>query len=192
MILDFIRLWPMLQGCLVRSRGNITMEHSVRQARVRNNCALVCLLAFCLLASRFAGEDFGGGVDALWRTPLIIGGVCAYLILRRIIYKIIMATNPPVRNDTETRLAIHSALYNYFIVAVFAMLTAFGVMSLFSIEDAIKSYVLLGIFALFLLLALLRISQILSANCSGLRMFLYLCALELLPLGALVATALIL
>jgi hypothetical protein len=50
---DYFRLWPLLTGCLVRSRGNVEIEHSLGMARSRNRCGLVGLGILALLADRY-------------------------------------------------------------------------------------------------------------------------------------------
>jgi len=193
-ILDFIRLWPMLQACMIRARGNISMEHSVRQARVRNHCAQICLLIFCIIAScyYFAGEEFLSQLDLGWRSLAIIGIMCGYLILRSLIYRLVSTAWPLPRADSETRTAVHTALYNYFLIAVCTMLLAIGIMSLLRVPYDARRLGLLIIIGFFWLLSLVRTGQILRGNCTGLGMFLYLCALEILPTTVLVAIALIL
>jgi len=193
-VLDFIRLWPMLRSCMIRARGNISMEHSLRQARVRSRCAWICLLAFCLMADcyNFAGDGFLPDLQAEWRVPVCLGLMLGYLIFRKLSFHITLGCQPLLRCDSETQRAIHTALFNYFIVAVSFALLLILIFSIFAVPYGTRRAILLWIYGFFILLSIVRTGQILLPYCSGLGMFLYLCALEILPLAALLVTVLLL
>ena len=72
------------------------------------------------------------------------------------------------------------------------MLPTVGILALAGVNDLTVKTVILAETAFIYLVYLIRKSQILSMVCGPLQVFLYLCALEVLPTGLLVASALFL
>jgi len=193
-ILDLIRILPTLKSCMIRSRGNVSMEHSMSQARMRNRCGAIMLLSFCLIADRhnFAGADFAAWVPSSLHCLSIIALMVAYLLVRKIIFSLVISAWPLTHSDSETSAALHTSLYNYFIVGMLILLPVVAILDALKLQNTVIQQVALGILGFFFLLTIIRLGQILRTNCSGLGMFLYLCALEILPLGALILAALFL
>ena len=74
---------------------------------------------------------------------------------------------------------------------VLLMLATAGILFLFKLPDQLIRTVLYLEIAGIYLVFLIRRTQILSLSCNHFRTFLYLCALELIPTAALIASALL-
>ena len=111
----------------------------------------------------------------------------AYALLRRFLTRV---AEPRRINYDTWRLAATSG-YNYFIVLTLVLVATAGISSIAGVNELmvkrILQYEIAVIFAVFLL----RRTQILSNACNQFTAFLYLCALEILPAGLLVASAII-
>lgn len=184
---DYLKLLPLLRGSLVRSRGNIEIEHSVSQARNRNRCASVALFIFVLMADRYSlyPAPFLEKLPQELRVAATLGVLSAFILLRFLIFRAIRLS----RTDSESRSAVHSALYNYFLAFLPLMLATLALLWAFKTPDSFLRWALWLETAAFLGLALLRESQILAGKYSPLQTFLYLCALELIPLACLTIPA---
>ncbi len=190
---DFFSLWPLLSGCLVRSRGNVEIEHSVSQARNRNRCAAVGVFILCLLSDRYSlyNADFLKAIPSWWRVAFQVGVAAAFLLLRQFVY-VLIDTITRTKMDSENRIAAHRALYNYFLAALPLLLATVAIMWMFHLPDSSVRWALLTELAVALTIALIREGQILRSKHSGLQTFLYLCGLELIPVAALVLSAMFL
>jgi len=186
---NFLFLLPHLAYCLGRARGNVSLQHSISTARIRNILAAANLIPFCLLADRFAfyRPAFWNLIPSGWSVPATIGIATAFLLLRGILY----LTLKPRKVNSEVYDAARCTLYNYLIIhmvismALFMMLYAFRVPS-----NAIRS-ILLHLLGVVYLAGTVRCAQIFSSVFSGIRTFLYLCALEFIPLASLIASAIV-
>ena len=189
---DYISLWPMLADCLVRSRGNVSMEHSLGDARNRNTAFYISLLCFCLIADRY--HLLGSGIPDSFRPELRVavtaGLLIAYLLLRSMLWALILIVEPPGRADAEMRAVMHKGPRNYFVVAVALLLAVTALFSAMGVDGTAARAVMWVIIGVLFLLMLVRIGQIFRAHCSYVATILYLCTLEILPLGALTVAAL--
>ena len=187
---DYFRLLPLLGGCLVRSRGNMEIEHSVSQARNRGRCAVVGMGILALLADRYGlcRADFMSDIAPQWTAAALFGLLAAYLLLRGLLNVLIGKR----RLDSESRAASFRALYNYFLAVLPLMLLSVGLLALFGASDSVVRAVILSEIIASLLLTFVRKWQIFRSAYSALQTFLYLCGLELLPLAALIVPAAVL
>ena len=187
---DYFRVWQLLAGCIVRSRGNIEIEHSLGMARSRNRCALVGLAVLCLLADRYGlwPAAFLNGIAPGIRVAAPLGVAVAYLLLRAALAGVFRRK----KLDSEGRAASSRALWNYFLAALPLMLLSAAVFWLFHVGDAAARWVLWAELFVVLAITLLREGQILRTKYFVLQTFLYLCGLELIPLATLIAVAAVL
>ena len=184
---DMIDISPDLWDCVRRSRGNVSLEHSVSKSRSRNWAAFFCLIPFCLLADRYRlyPAEWMQSLPLGWSLAAAFGLALFYILFRKVMF---LAARPR-RIKGETGDAAFRTLYTFFIFATAIMLLTAGILHFFKTgETAIRS-VLLWESALAWAFSTLRAGQILRTQCSGLTTFLYLCALEFLPLGLLIAGA---
>ncbi len=187
---DYLQLQPLLAGSLLRARGNIEIEHSVSQARNRNRCAFAGGFILCILADRYRlyPAEFIAELPAHYRVAAILGVLAAFILLRKFLYVMINTVSRP-KLDSESRLAVHRALYNYCLAVLPLMLVSVMVLWLFRAQDGAVRIVLWVELIVFWFITLLREGQILLSKHTGFQTFLYLCGLELLPVAALVISA---
>lgn len=186
---SFIHLIPFIADSLLRARGSVALESSVRVSRDRNMVAMVMFLPMLLLSWRYRlyNPSFiaDAGPDA--RMGLIAAVFAGYLLLRLFMYVFLK----PRRRYEQFQVA-HHATYTFFILLVILLLFTAGIMYVFGASDATIRLILYLETAFVYLLFLLRRAQILSLSCNHLRTFLYLCGLEILPTAALVVSAVLL
>lgn len=185
----FFHLAPYLADAVFRARGSEALEFSVRVTRERNLFAYILLIPAVLVISRYRLYDpsFIQNLPDGWRLPALAGVLAAYLLVRLIIYLILK----PRRRFEYFRLA-HRLIYTFFILFMLVALPAIGLMTLVEANDVIIRTVLYVLLAVVYFIYLVRKTQILSLSCGGLRTFLYLCALELIPTAALIVSAVVL
>lgn len=186
---NFMQLVPYLADSFLRARGSSALENSVRVSRDRNTVALVMLLPAQLLVFRYRlyNPDFmawQSGDRRIWIIAAVFG---VYFILRIFTYLLLKP-----RRRYEAYQTAHHAAYTFFILMVLLMLLTAGGMFLFKAPDQLIRTVLYAEAIAVYFVFLIRRAQILSLSCNHFRTFLYLCALELIPTAALVASALLL
>ena len=183
---DLIRLYPQLLRCMSRWKGNLELEHSVSLARTRNNVALVAGIAVCLIADRWQLADPSFRQDApesfkLAITAALLTGTAALHRLFYVATKFRSLTN-------EYASTLRHTVFNYLILLTSLMLVTVLLTAAFRVPDAVVRKVLNAECIVFYVVHLIRFTEILRSRCGLLATFLYLCALEILPIGILVFT----
>ena len=181
---DLLRLMPFLFRCVSIWKGNMELEHSVNLARTRNTVSLVMALGFCLVADRWGliAPSFKLDLPAEYQLAVTIGIVSGYVILRRLVN--LASRFRGFYNEYNS--CLRHSLYNYQILLSVLMILTDLLLVAFRVPYEAGRMVLLVEFGFFALLHLLRSAQILASRCSIFATILYLCALEILPLGILV------
>lgn len=174
-----------LGKCLTRWRWNLTAEASMQFSRERDILAMLMILPVTVVFSRFGliAPGFLQGVPVQWQTLTVLGIIAAYLILRLTIY---VALRYRARRVSNYQVA-HTATWNIFIIYAAVLLMSSGILWFCGLDGALIRYVGLLESAFFYIVALGQKFQILSCSCNPLTTFLYLCALEFLPTGLLIA-----
>ena len=191
---ELLQLMPALTGGLSRRRGNIEIEHSLSVARSRNYCARMLFIPFIVVADRYdlLPADYLAPWSEPWlRLAEIAGMVLGFVLLRVILHALIFAAFPP-RLDHETGSAVRKGFYNYFIIFTLGVLLTLCVFVFTHSCDEIVRHVIWCEGIVLWCISIWREKQILGANCSGLRTFLYLCGLEFLPVAVLALCVLLL
>ncbi len=185
---NLYRILPHIAKCFSRWRWNLTIEASLQLSRTRDGIALLCVVPFCLIVSRFRLFEpaFFERVPRDWRTLAVIAVFLAWYLVRSLFY---LAAEARV-SHLQTFQTARKAERNYFVILTFFLLAATLILYAFRSAEATIRIVLFVTMGLVYLLFLWRKSQILASSCSPLSTFLYLCALEFLPLGMLVAAGL--
>ena len=180
---------PAVVRSFTRLRGASNLEGSVRTARDRNITALVLLLPFVLVVGRTGlySPAFLAPYGPDLRLALLCGVMAAYLLLRVILYVILK----PRRGQDGFALA-RRAVWNSFILLCLLLLPTVGILGLCGVDETVIRLVVFVEITFFYALAVLRRGNILLSVCNPLTTFLYLCGLEFLPTGLLVASALVL
>ena len=186
---NFLNVFPYLLDNFTRARGSAALEGSVRVSRDRNIIALILIIPFILLVNRYRiyDPDFLAGRPDDIRMLIITGIFLCYLLLRRVLWFILQ----PHRYSDNYPMA-RKVAYTFFILAGLVVLPTVGILSLFGVNDLTVRTVILAETGFLYLVFLVRKNQILSVVCGPFQVFLYLCALEVLPTGLLVASALFL
>ena len=186
----FINMVPSFTGCLFRWKENVNLENSVSLRLTRNRIFYIMTIPFCILAAsyRLYCPDILSDLPPLYYLLAVTGTAAAYLILRNILNLIFKSRR---MNEKTFKAAVHS-FRTFFIITVTVTLATSGIMRLAAAGDGITGRVLLYETALFYLVYMIRKTQIFANSCSLFVSILYLCALEILPTGILVATAIVL
>jgi hypothetical protein len=183
-LVDLFRLYPSLWRCVLFWKGNLELEHSVSLARTRNTVALVMAVFLCLIADRWQliAPSFKMELPQEWHLAVCAGVILGYILVRRLAY--LISRFRSLINEYDCTLR-HS-MYNYQILLTSLMLVTAFPLTAFGVADSAVRIVLLIEFAALTLLYLIRTIQILSSRFAFLATILYLCALEMLPLGILI------
>lgn len=189
LVKDFLHVLPFLWDSVFRARGSVALENNVRVARERNQQVFVLMIPAILFIYRYRLYDarFLQSLEGNWRLAAVAGVFLAYLLLRFLIYLILK----PKRRSDHYRMA-HRAGFTFFILLLLPAIAGVIILYFFRANDFIIKSFLYILAALTYLVFLVRKSQILSLSCNPLLTFLYLCGLEILPTGALIATAVLL
>jgi len=186
---SFVHLIPFIADSLLRARGSVALESSVRVSRDRNMVALVVFLPMLLLSWRYRLYNPSFLADAIpdVRMGLIAAVFTGYVLLRLLLYRMLKP-----RRRYEQYQTAHYATFTFFILLVILLLFTAGIMYIFKASDSTIRLILYAEMAFVYLMFLFRKAQILSLSCNHLRTFLYLCGLEILPTAALVVSAVLL
>lgn len=187
-IRNFLSVLPFLSDSVFRARGSAALENSVRASRDRNLVAAVCILPVILMMYRFRLYDpsFVQGMSPDRRLLVVAGVFLGYLLLRYVMYLLCQ----PRRGDWFG-IARRNA-FTFFIILALVVFPTVGILLLVGVKSLTVKTVILVETAVIYFLYLIRKGQFLSGFCSQLQVFLYLCALEILPTAALVVTAMVL
>ena len=185
----FIQFFPYMADCVLRARGSLALEKSVRTSTDRDILGVALLLPADLLMYRYRLYDpaFLQGLSPNMYMLSLLGVLLAFVLLRLALY---LLMKPRRRNDIY-RLA-HKADYTYFVLLMLLLLFTVGILSLTPCNDlTVRRFIYIETIAVYAVF-LLRKAQILSMSCNPLRTFLYLCGLEFLPTSLLVLSAVLL
>ena len=180
---------PSVATCMFRWKENVNIDTSLRLRTERDLASAAMLLPFCLLATRFGlyCPDFMSGMSqnaALGITSAVFVG---YLILRM---SLIVAMRPK-RMSSGIYHAATSTEHTFFIVLTAALLVIGGIMSVAGASPHAIKVAMFWLSGSIYMLFLTRKLQIFASTCNLFVSFLYLCALEILPTGVLIASAVI-
>lgn len=189
LIKNFLHVLPFLWDSVFRARGSVALENNVRVARERNQQVFVLMIPAILFIYRYRLYDarFLQSLEGNWRLAAVAGVFLAYLLLRYLMYLILK----PKRRSDHYRMA-HRAGFTFFILLLLPAILGVIILYFFRANDFIIRSFLYILATLTYFVFLVRKSQILSLSCNPLLTFLYLCGLEILPTGALIATAVLL
>ena len=186
---SLVNVFPSLAACLIRSKESFNLEASVKLSRSRDAIALAMIAPACLLAAKYRMYDpsFMSSFCLDTRLGIISGIFLTYVLFRFAVSRLIK----PLRMPKKTYQTADKASHTFFTILTLILLACCGIMSMFDAgESAIKS-AMLWISAIVYLLFLVRKLEIFNSSCSVFTAFLYLCALEIVPTGTLVVSAII-
>ena len=185
----FVGIFPSLMACIVRWKESVNLDASVKLSRDRDIMAIAMVMPLCLTAGKFGlyspswiGQ-FGG--DA--RLGLTIGVILAYILLRKGLEHIMR----PKKMSQKTYKTACKSSHTFFIILTLALMAMGGIMSFTNVAPMEIKNAMLWVSGATYAVFLLRKTQIFTSSCSFFSGFLYLCALEILPTGVLIASAVI-
>lgn len=184
-----VNIYPSLLACMIRWKENVNLQMSVKLSTDRNLLALSMIIPFCLTIHKFGiyRPKFMADMNETAGLGVTIGIVIAYMLARRLCY--IMA-RPRKASQTMYRTSA-SASYTFFIILTLLLMAVGGLLSFFDVSpDTIKT-AMIWISACIYMIFMLRCAQIFASSYNFFIVFLYLCALEIIPTGILVVSAII-
>ena len=189
MLRTLVGVFPSLVACFVRAKESINLEASAQLSRDRNFLAVALVVPFCLIACK---EDlympsFMEGCNENFRLCIIFGIFLTYVLTRKFLEYVL---RPKVKNAKIYQTACKAGR-TFFSLLTLTLLATVGIMSFIGTSAQTVTDAMLWISAFIYLIYILRKTQILASSASFFAAFLYLCALEIIPTGALVASAII-
>ena len=186
---QLVNIFPSLMACLIRWKENVNLQTSLKMRTSRDMIAGAMFIPFCLVVFRFRMYCPGfidGMADGsrLWAT---IGMIAAYVMLRfacKLTARTRSTTASIYKNATDSART-------YFIILTIMLVTTGGILMFFDTPVSHIRTAMFWISGAIYTLFLLRKTQIFLSSCNIFVSFLYLCALEILPTGVLIASAVI-
>lgn len=180
-------IMPNLLGCLIRWRESVNLHSSVSLSRMRNLAAIAVAPAFILMCSHFRlipwTEDYGE-----W-TAL------GYTALTSVLYATVRYLCRQVFRGNRLRpsdfLAATETIYSFFLLGVIMMSISFCTCFAVNAPSDVVTVVLKTEIIVLYAMSVLRETQIFTHYGGISSGFLYLCTLECLPTGLLIASMLL-
>ena len=184
-----VTITPSLVACIFRGKETINLEESASLARMRNIVFMLMLLPASIFVSWFneACLDFAAGMSPALRYAVYLGIIALYAGTKAILNR---ALRPSGAGEKLWAACLHS-FRNYIVIMTVICLSTAGIMELFGAQDATVRLVTLIAAGAGYMVYLLRRMQVFASFRGLFSSFLYLCALELLPTGLVVAAAVI-
>ncbi len=183
-----VNIFPSLVACTIRWKESVNLDSSVKNAYDRDIIAMGMVLPFCLAVSRFRlyTPSFMDGMDESIRLCVTIGIFIIYDMVRRLAS--MMTHN---RKNKKIYDVAQKSSYTFFIILSIILVALGGIMSFCHVGPETTRIAMLWVSAFIYTLSLLRKTQIFLSGFSKLTCFLYLCGLEIIPTGLLIAPVLI-
>ena len=181
-IRNVISLLPLLFDCLIHWRGCLNIESSVRSIRARDIVAASLILPFCLMCNRY-GIICDPSIGTVKSLLITIGVFLLWIIVRLVLTHVIR----PPRRSRDTWASAANSVNSFFVMTTMAALVTCCVMVFLNCEEISIHKAILIIITFFYAVAVIRKAQILGSAYGGLSIILYLCALEVVPTGLLIA-----
>ena len=167
-----VNVFPSVMACLWRGKECFNLESSVKLAHDRDVVALAMMIPFCLTAA-LLGMYFA-----------VLAG---YVLLRVAVFAVFRPKVLP----SKTLAAALKVAWTFFIFLTLLLLAMGGIMSRLGVAYSVIRSAMLWVSAAVYALFLLRKLQIFNSSCSVFAGFLYLCALEMIPTGILIVSAIV-
>ena len=184
-----VGVFPSLIACLTRWKESVNLDASVQLSRNRDITALALVIPFCLTVTRFRLYDphFMVGLNDNGRLAVTIGILIGWMLLRPFLEHLLR----PRKGNPKAYGTARKAAYTYLCILTLLLMLTGGIMAFVDAAPETIKTAMLWISATIYAVLLLRKTQILISSYSFFASFLYLCALEIIPTGALVASAII-
>lgn len=184
-----VNVYPSMMACLWRGKECFNLEASVKLAHDRDVVSLAMVVPFCLTAFRFRlyPAAFLDGFTENALLGMYLAVFLGYGLLRLAVYALFRPKFLP----SKTLTASLKTAYTFFIFLTLLLLVVGGIMTRLGVEDGVVRNAMLWVSAAVYALFLLRKLQIFNSSCSVFAAFLYLCALEMMPTGILIVSAIV-
>ena len=184
-----VGVFPSLIACLTRWKESVNLDASVQLSRNRDITALALVIPFCLTVTRFRLYDphFMVGLNDNGRLAVTIGILIGWMLLRTFLEHLLR----PRKGNPKAYGTARKAAYTYLCILTLLLMLTGGIMAFVDAAPETIKTAMLWISATIYAVLLLRKTQILISSYSFFASFLYLCALEIIPTGALVASDII-
>ena len=184
-----VGVFPSLVACLTRWKESVNLDASVQLSRNRDITTLALVIPFCLTVTRFRLYDphFMVGLNDNGRLAVTIGILIGWMLLRTFLEHLLR----PRKGNPKAYGTARKAAYTYLCILTLLLMLTGGIMAFVDAAPETIKTAMLWISATIYAVLLLRKTQILISSYSFFASFLYLCALEIIPTGALVASAII-
>lgn len=184
-----VNVYPSVMACLWRGKECFNLEASFKLAHDRDIVAVSMVIPFCLTAFHFRLYDpsflDGFGENAL--LGIYFAVFAAYALLRVSVFLLFRPKYIP----SKTVTAAKKVAYTFFIFLTLLLLAMGGIMDRIGVDHTVVKDAMLWVSAAVYALFLLRKLQIFNSSCSVFAAFLYLCALEMIPTGILIVSAIV-
>jgi len=186
----FIIILPYVIKSISRVKYCLSIDSNLHLRNDRNIISMLSILLMVLLLDKYRiiNSYYLDHINPEWHCLATLGVLISWLIIRRICFRI--CSIKITRHDIF--LCAHKSFMNFIIVTSLLILLATGIILQCNLDSKMARNIILGIIGLMYLLSLIKKMQILNLICSPLTSFLYICALEIIPIGSLVATTLLL
>lgn len=190
MLRRLVGVCPSLMACLIRWKESINLETSVQLSRDRNILALTLVIPFCLVTWKFGlySPGFIRSCNENIGLCVTLGVFMTFILIRMGLWFML---RPKKRNSKNYNTA-YKAGRTFFSLLTLTLLAMGGIMSFTGTPDDSIKTAMLWVSAVIYMVFILRKFQIFVSSASFFAGFLYLCALELIPTGAIIASAIIL
>ena len=184
-----VGVFPSLMACLIRWKESVNLEASVQLSRDRNILSRAMFIPLCLVVWRFGlyRPAFMQGFTEEEGLGITIAVILTYVLLRKALEFLFH----PRKNTCKTYWTACKASRTFFSILTLTLLAMGGIMAFIGTEPATIESAMLWVSAAIYLVFLLRKFQILMSSASFFAAFLYLCALEIIPTGAIFASAIV-
>ncbi len=185
---SLVNIFPSLAACIVRAKESFNIDASIKLQRDRNILSLASGLPFCLIVFRFSlyRPEFMTGLSPDATLGLTIGIFLLYVLLRALLRTAIRPRKAQATYGTAA-----SAAYTFFIILTLALFCTGGIMTIFNADPGSIKNAMIWVSGLTYMIFLLRKVQIFASSYNYFTVFLYLCALEIIPTGVLITSVII-
>ena len=184
-LVNFYRIGAHIVKGMTRWRWNNSIEASIQISRTRDTLALLMVIPACLVIGRYGifSADAMQLCPEAWRTAAVLGVFFSWLILRFLISRTFAAR---LRSSGAFETA-YKYDRTFFISLVIVNLAAVGICGVFGASDSVVRTCMELVSGIMYIAFIFNKGEILSSTFHPFTTFLYLCTLEFLPLGLLIA-----
>ena len=185
-----VNIYPSLMACLIRWKESVNLEMSVKLSRDRDILAIALIIPFCLTVFHFGlyRPSFMDNFSQAAGLCITIGIFIVYILLR-------LALTSVCRSKGSRKSAYSTSVAagrTFFIILALLLMAVGGTMSFIGSDLHTTKGAMIWVSGAIYMLFLLRRTQIFASSYNFLTVFLYLCALEIIPTGVLITSAMIL